>query len=119
MPFSVDIAFENTSFSSKESESKFNELLSQDVPALEQLGQDYLMTVLDKVNPMYSQSPVLNLIIAKQTGQTSFKVRLEFYFKEEERFYWWVLFNVPHPFEPFPYGKQRTYFPIELGRYVE
>lgn len=113
-----DIEFNGQGESPSQSDNIFMESIEAEAIYLFERAEQYLMPVINQNCAEYSEKPNLNSIIVSPVGGKGYRVRVEMYFEKEEQLYWWVTFNVPYPFPPFPVGNERIYYPIELGRYV-
>ncbi len=87
--------------------------------SLYERAEKYLLPVLNQSATEYSERPFLNLITVSSNDGEGYRVKVEMYFEKEDRLHWWVTFNAPYPFPPYPTGNARIYYPIELGRSVE
>ncbi|MCG8057838.1 MAG: hypothetical protein AB2688_11610 [Candidatus Thiodiazotropha taylori] len=114
-----DIEFIENDGERSQKDEEFVEIVHAEAISLYERSVKYLMPVLNTNNQEYSENPFLNLIAISSNGGVGYKVRVEMHFEKEDYLHWWVTFNIPHPFPPFPAGNERIYYPVELGRYVE
>ncbi|MEQ8786603.1 MAG: hypothetical protein RIC55_09905 [Pirellulaceae bacterium] len=101
-----------------ESVAKLYAMIRQDQDLLTARAIDHVSRFIDRSIVEFADAPFINDISFRVRGQGSCLIRVEMRFDRDERAYWWVVFNVPQPFEPFPTG-QRQYCPLGWGRHIE